>query len=278
MVGLPPSEASTVQALMDLALPRFAGFGDGPRQVHLPWSVSSDSPASPAACRLDTSRQEDLRFPKDPVPVSSPCLNLDELLSSSDDDMRGSVGLSDLSITLLCDSDEVFTPVNSDQVLSDVDLLLESVAHDQRQVFRIRDVSPDVLIVDDSQVGRAWNSQRPAVRVSSGKRMPGKVSTAISRAPPSVTCISGVVTTPVQPPAVTSDPAMSTTTVTSREVEISPGTSDVALVPRSEPNSIWWGRGCQPLSTPRRRCPSLRILARWFPHCPDSRPMFLLGH
>ena len=28
----PPSEASTVQALMDLALPRFAGLGDGPRQ------------------------------------------------------------------------------------------------------------------------------------------------------------------------------------------------------------------------------------------------------
>ena len=42
-VCLPPSEASTVQALMDLALPRFAGLGDGPHQVHLPWSVSSDS-------------------------------------------------------------------------------------------------------------------------------------------------------------------------------------------------------------------------------------------
>ena len=40
---LPPSEASTVQALMDLALPHFAELGDGPRQVHLPWSVSSDS-------------------------------------------------------------------------------------------------------------------------------------------------------------------------------------------------------------------------------------------
>ena len=53
------------------------------------------------------------------MPVSSPCLNLDEL-SSSDDDTRESVGLSDLSITLLCDS-EVYTPVDSDQVLSDVD-------------------------------------------------------------------------------------------------------------------------------------------------------------
>ena len=91
--------------------------------------------------------------------------------------------------------------------------------------------------MDDSQVGRAWDSQRPAVCVSSGRRMPGKVSTAISRAPPSlnltVTCTSGVVMTHVQPPAVTSDPAMSTATVTSRDVEISPGTSDVAPVPRS---------------------------------------------
>ena len=191
-VCLPPSEASTVQTLMDLALPRFAGLGDGPRQVHLPWSVSSDSPASPATCRLDTSGKEDQ------VPMSSPCLNLDGL-SLSDDDTRESVGLSDLLITLLCDSDEL-TPVNSDQVL------LESVAHDKRQVIRICDVSPDVLLVDDSQVGRAWDSQRPVVRVASGKRMPGKVSTAISRAPLSLdmtaTCTSGVATTAVQPPAV----------------------------------------------------------------------------
>ena len=187
LVGLPLLEASTVQALMDLALPRFAGLGDVPQQVHLPWSVSSDSAASPAACRLHKSGQEELRFPKDPVLMSSPCFNLDELSSSSDDDdTRGSVSLSDLSITLLCDSDEVFSPVNSDQVLSDVDLPLESVEHDKRQVIRIRDVSPDVLIVDDSQVGRAWDSQRPAVCVSSGKRMAGKVSTAISRAPPSL--------------------------------------------------------------------------------------------
>ena len=176
---------------MDLALPRFAGLEDGPRQVHLPWTVSSDSPASPAACRLDTSGEEE-------VPVSSPCLNLDEL-SSSDDDTGESVGLSDLSITLLCDSDEVLTPVYSDQVLSDVDLPIESVSHDKRQVFRIRDVSPDVQIVDASQVGRAWDSQRPVVSVASGKRMPGKVSMVISRAPLSldmtVTCTSGVATT-----------------------------------------------------------------------------------
>ena len=81
--------------------------------------------------------------------------------------------------------------------------------------------------------------------VASGKRMPGKISTAISRAPllldMTVTCTSGVATTSIQPPAVTSDPAMSMATVTSREVEISTGTSDVAQVPRSEPDSILVG-------------------------------------
>ena len=40
-----PAEMTFVQALMDLVLPRFAGMADGPRQVHPPWSVASDSPA-----------------------------------------------------------------------------------------------------------------------------------------------------------------------------------------------------------------------------------------
>ena len=143
---------------MDLVLPRFAGLGDGPRQIHKPWMVSTDSPASPDVSLVDSSGVEDR------VVLSSPCLNLDEL-SSSDDDVAGSVGLSDLSVTLLCGSDDDFTPVNSDQVLSDVDLPPESVSHDRRQVIRIRDISLDVQIVDVSQVGRAWDSRRT---VSSG--------------------------------------------------------------------------------------------------------------
>ena len=104
------SEAITVQALMDLALPRFEGLGDGPRQVHRPWKMSAELPASP-----DMSSVADRRR------TSSPCLNLDEL-SSSDDGSVGSVCLSDFSVTLLCRSDDDHTPVNSDQVLSDVDL------------------------------------------------------------------------------------------------------------------------------------------------------------
>ena len=104
------SEANTVQTLMDLALPRFEGLGDRLRQVHRPWKMSAESPASP-----DTSSVTDRRR------SSSPCLNLEEL-SSSDNDTVGSVRRSDLSVTLLCSSDDGHTTVNSDQVLSDVDL------------------------------------------------------------------------------------------------------------------------------------------------------------
>ena len=93
----------------------------------------------------------------DQMSVSSPCLNLD-MLSSSDDDLRDSAGLSDLSITLICDSEEVLTPVNSDQVPSDGDLPDESVPKDKRQVIRMRASSPDVQIVDAAQVGRACES------------------------------------------------------------------------------------------------------------------------
>ena len=102
---------------------------------------------------------------------SSPCWNLDEL-SSSDDDTGGSVCLSDILVTLLCGSDDDHTPVNSYQVLSDVDLPPESVSNDKRQVIRIRDVSPDVQIVDVSPVGQAWDSRRTVSRGGSGKRMP----------------------------------------------------------------------------------------------------------
>ena len=132
----PPAEVSKVQALMDLALARFAGLGDGPRQVHPPWSTASNSPASQVSGRLDASGEEDSRCSVDQMSVSSACLNLDLLSSSSNDDSKDSAGLSDLSIALFCDSEEALTPVNSNQVLSDGDLPEESMPKDMRQVVR----------------------------------------------------------------------------------------------------------------------------------------------
>ena len=83
-----PAEMSSVQALMDRALPRFAGLADGPHQVHPPWSIASDSPASPAPARLETSGEEDSRCLVDQMSVSSTYLNLDALSSSSEDDSQ----------------------------------------------------------------------------------------------------------------------------------------------------------------------------------------------
>ena len=90
----------------------------------------------------------------------------------SSDDTEGSVGLSNLSVTLLCGSDDGHTPVNSDQVLSDDDLPPVAGSDDNRQVIRICDISPDVQIVDISQVGRAWDSRWIVSKGGSGKRMP----------------------------------------------------------------------------------------------------------
>ena len=80
-----PAEMSSVQALMDLALPRFAGLGDGSRQLHPLWSIASDSLASPAPARWETSGEEDSRCSVDQMSVSSACLNLDVFSSSSED-------------------------------------------------------------------------------------------------------------------------------------------------------------------------------------------------
>ena len=121
-------------------------------------------------------------------------------------------------VTLLFGSDEVFSPVNSDQVLSDVDFPPGPVSHNMRQVVCRRDASPDVLLVDALPVRRPGDPRRfPRVNACRGE-----VSMTISPVPASldmtVTCASGVVPMSTQPPAVTPVPAMSKATVTSRDV------------------------------------------------------------
>ena len=65
---------------MELALPRFA-VTEGPRQVHPPWSVATDPPASPAPSQI-----EDSRCSIDQTSLSSVYLNLDALTSSSSEE------------------------------------------------------------------------------------------------------------------------------------------------------------------------------------------------
>ena len=71
-------EGSTIRALMDLALPKFADSGDRPVRPHRPWIVMTGSPASLAPVRSTGL----LRSP-------SPCLNLDALSSDEDDESAG---------------------------------------------------------------------------------------------------------------------------------------------------------------------------------------------
>ena len=87
-----PMEMSSVQALMDLSLPRT----DGLRQIHPPWSIASDLPASLAPAQLDTNGEEDSHGSVDQMSVSSACLNLDLFSSSSEDDLKDSADRSDL--------------------------------------------------------------------------------------------------------------------------------------------------------------------------------------
>ena len=140
---------------MDLALPKFDSLGDRPTQVHRPWMVTT-SPDPVCSTNL--------------LGWSSPCLNLDAL---SSDDAEESVGLSDISVTLLCGSDDGHTPVNSDQVLSDEDLPAAAGSGDSGQVIRICDVSLDVQIVDISQVGRDWDSRWTVWGAGHPKDIPG---------------------------------------------------------------------------------------------------------
>ena len=115
------TEGDLIQALMDLAFPKF-GVGIRSSPVRKTWMVSSDSPTSPdPTCTTDLARSP------------SPCLNLDTL---SSDDAEESVIPRDISVTVLCSSEEDITPIGSDQVLSDVDLPAASDSRDRRQAQR----------------------------------------------------------------------------------------------------------------------------------------------
>ena len=71
-----PAEVSSVQPVMDLSLPRFAGLGDGLIKFIR------------CGAHLETSGEEDSRCSVDQMSVSSACLNLDLLSSSSEDDSK----------------------------------------------------------------------------------------------------------------------------------------------------------------------------------------------
>ena len=97
------ADMSSVQALMDLVLHRFA-MAEGPCQVHPPWLVASESPASLAPIQIETCGREDSRCSMDQASLSSVYLNLDAL-SSSDEETLDVKKCEDFAITFVCNSE-----------------------------------------------------------------------------------------------------------------------------------------------------------------------------
>ena len=114
--------------------------------------------------------------------VSSTYLNLDAL-SSSEQDSRDEAKRRDLSVTLLCSSEEAGTRVNSAEVSSDDDFPVVFGARDIRQVVRRRASPPGGQTIGAAQDDGQHVPPAPMVDLVSGKCKPGKVSRTVSTSP-----------------------------------------------------------------------------------------------
>ena len=125
-------EEETVQALMDLSLPRFTRLEDGRLPKTKLWPITEQPPSSPASVRDDLVTR-----------TPSPCYQLDDLTSVSS---AGGTTKTDYRLSLLTDSSLSVTPVGSILSFSDDDLPLDSdgelTREDTRRV-QTRDVTND---------------------------------------------------------------------------------------------------------------------------------------
>ena len=116
------AEKDTIQALMDLSLPRFTKLDDGVIPKTKPWPVTLESPTSLTS--IDGGNRT--RSP-------SPCVDLDWF---SSDDFVVDAPPQDLKVTLLYDSDDSCTPVGSIVFSSDEGLPLSPGQDDRRKVCK----------------------------------------------------------------------------------------------------------------------------------------------
>ena len=123
-------EEDTVQALMDLSLPRFARLEDGGLPKTRLWPITEHPPSSPASVR-DGNRSQ----------TPSPCYQLDDISSASS---IGETTTNDYGLTLPTESAHSITPVGSIEISSDDDVPLCFGQKDRRKVQR-RDVVEDGL-------------------------------------------------------------------------------------------------------------------------------------
>ena len=191
--GRPPAEMYSVQALMELALPRFA-MPEGPRQVHPPWPVTSEPPASPAPNQIEPCGGVDSRCSMDQTSSSSVYFNLDALTSSSNEESVDAKKCRDLSVTILYKSEEVDRLAKSEIALSDNDCPAVSGVGDIRQVIRRRDGPRGGSSRPPWRPDSGQEPSAPAVNLVAGKCKPGRVSRTVSSSP--ITLDMTVVCTP----------------------------------------------------------------------------------
>ena len=111
-------EEDTVQALMDLSLPRFARLEDGALPKTKLWTITEKPPSSPVSAR-DGNRSH----------TPSPCFQLDDLSSVSS---TGNTSTNDSKM----DTARSITPVGSIVFSSEEDVPLSSGQEDRRKVQR----------------------------------------------------------------------------------------------------------------------------------------------
>ena len=167
---------------MELALPRFA-MAEGPRQVHPLWSVTSELPASPTPSQIEQRGGEDSRCSMDHTSFSSVYLNLYALPSSSNEESLDVKKCEDFAVTIVCNSEEADTRVNSEEVLSDEDFPAVFGARDVRQVVRRRARPPGGPIRRTALLDSRQEPSSLAVDLVTGKCRPGKVSRTVSTSP-----------------------------------------------------------------------------------------------
>ena len=178
----PSAEMSSIQALMELALPRFA-MAEGPRHVHPPWPVRSEPPASPTPRQIEPRGGEDSRCLMDQTSLSSVYFNLDALTSSSNEESLDVKKCTDLSVTILYKSEEVDTLAKSETALSDNDFPAVSGVRDIRQAVRQRDGPLGGPTRRPARPDSRQEPSAPAVDPVTGKCRPGKVSRTVSTSP-----------------------------------------------------------------------------------------------
>ena len=108
----PSAEISSVQALMELVLPRFT-MTEGPRVKHPQWPVAMEAPSSPLPNQIQP-RGKDPRYSFNQSSVQSVYFDLDALASSSDEESVEVKKCKDLSVTVLYKLEEADTLAKSE--------------------------------------------------------------------------------------------------------------------------------------------------------------------